>query len=62
LVLGGESTVSKADFMKYAKDRLLKKQQLKEKGEEEARSHSIENSLRINRRLSTERRRRNYKW
>jgi len=54
--------VSKADFMKYAKDRLLKKQQLKEKGEEEARSHSIENSLRINRRLSTERRRRNYKW
>ncbi|WP_238905641.1 hypothetical protein [Clostridium sp. YIM B02506] len=54
--------MSLADFMKYVNDRDEKKKKLKEKGEKEAKSYSIENSLRINRRLSTERRRRNYKW
>ncbi|WP_326511370.1 hypothetical protein [Clostridium intestinale] len=54
--------MSKAEFMQYANYRIKKKQLLKEKGERDARDHSIENALRINKRLQPERTRRNHKW
>jgi hypothetical protein len=54
--------MSKAEFMKYANERIKKKQQQKEKGEKDARNHLIENGLRISRRMQPERARRNYRW
>lgn len=54
--------MGKEDFMIYANKRRLKREETKAIGEREARSHAIENSGRINRRLYSEKKRRNYKW
>ncbi|MNN70354.1 hypothetical protein D3C81_1862000 [compost metagenome] len=54
--------MSKVEFMKYVNERIKKKQQIKEKGEKDARNHSIENGLRIRHRTQSERARRNYRW
>lgn len=54
--------MSKEEFMRYANKRRLEKEEARVIGEREARSLAFETSLRINRRLYSERKRRNYRW
>lgn len=54
--------MSKEDFMIYANKRIVAREQSKVIGEREARNHAFETSRRINRRLYSEKKRRNYKW
>lgn len=54
--------MSKEDFMIYANKRRVQREDDKKTGEREARNHAFETSGRINRRLYSEKKRRNYRW